>query len=360
MSSQDLKVCPGWRIARTAALPVFSDCTGVIPTYKRYDEVVRLLDAVVRLEDKPYEMVVIDGEASGVLGQKLKEWASNKRLPFDLVYAQSEPGLTLQRNAGIDLTTAPYVFYFDDDTVPQPGYFHHMRRIFVEDRKMEIGGIGAAITNEMDKPIPRRWALRYKFGLVPRDLPPMQYYPSCIHVPRGLLKMFTGVKPADVIPGGATAWRREVLEKCRFSEYFKGYSQGEDLEMSLRVGKDWKLVCCGDAHILHLHASGGRPRYFRRGRMDVVNRYFIWKRHTPDVAFRYKTLFWGDIAFLIGMELVWFVARPWRAEPLVTASGMVAGVLKCLFRPPRFEEPPPRRHYVLNYKDQAQFAVGRS
>lgn len=326
---------------------VLADCSALVPTYNRPAMVIRLLEAIAGLPDQPGEAVVVDGHPSGELGAVLRRWAEDKKPRFDLVYARSPAGLTRQRNAGIDVSTGAFLYYFDDDTVPLPGYFHEIRQVFAADASGRLGVVGACITNEMDHPISGRWRLRLALGLVDRELGDMRYYRACTSLPRGLMKLFHGVIDVDIVAGGASAWRREVFDTERFSEYFQGYSQGEDVEMSLRAARRWKLVCCGDARILHLHASGGRPMYFSRGRMDIVNRYFIWKRHTPDAEPRYVLRFWLDVPFQIVMELATWLRRPWQAAPLVRACGVAFGGLECLVRPPRYEEPPARRQYTL-------------
>lgn len=342
----EVQMLKGWRIAGHGDRAL-QDCSGIIPTYNRFSMVIRILEAIAGLPDQPGEVVVVDGHPSGDLSDKLRDWAQGKRLTFDLVYVHSKPGLTVQRNAGIDASSREFLYYFDDDCVPQPGYFSSMRRVFVEDREKRIGVVGACITNEMDHPIAGRWRLRLKLGLVDPNIGPMRYYRSCTSLPRGLMKLFSGVIDVDIVAGGASAWRRDVFRTERFSEYFQGYSQGEDVEMSLRAARRWKLVCCGDARILHLHASGGRPLHFARGRMDVVNRYFIWKRHTPDAEFGYVARFWLDILFQIAMEGVTWLTRPWRFAPLLRAFGLAFGAMECLVSPPKYDEPPAGRRYAL-------------
>ncbi len=318
----------------------------MVATYKRPDDVLALLAAIHDLQEQPSEIVIVNGFPNDGLRGKVWDWAQANALAFDLMYVDSKPGLTLQRNIGIDLTSGEFVCFLDDDAIPLPGYFSAMRTVLLNDSLHSIGGVGGCVMNEIDRPISRRWRMRFALRLVPR-LEPMIYYRSCTHTPRGLMKPFSGVRDVDVLPGCTWTFRREVLETNRFSEFFEGYSQGEDLEMSLRVGKQWKLVCCGDAQIIHKASPGGRPRFFERGKMDVINRYFIWKRHTPDAEPRYITLFWLDILFLHAMDLAWFCARPWRPDSLFHAVGLFVGSLRCIFAEPTFEEPAPHRRYAL-------------
>ncbi len=335
---------PGWRIPGSGG--ALEDCSLIVATCDRQQELMRLLERLLRMAEPPGEVVIVDGRPTEESCGALRAWVESRRPSFDFCYAESPAGLTRQRNAGVDLSTRPYLFFLDDDAVPLPGYFTEMRRVFDEDRERRVGGLAGCVINEMDKPIARRWRMRFALGLVPR-LEPMVYCPSGTHTPRGLLKRFSGVRKIDVMPGCAWTLRREVFDTDRFSCFFEGYSQGEDLEMSLRIGRRWEILCCGDAGILHLPGAGGRPMSYRRGVMEMRNRYFIWKRHSPHPGARFVWAFWLDTAFLIAMDLAWFCVRPWRFEPLGHARGTLTEMVRCLALPPAFEEPPARREYVL-------------
>ena len=341
----DMITLHGWRTpAHTRG--DCDDCSLIVATYNRHVELMRLLDSLLEIPDPPGEVIIVDGRPDAEFSARLREWTERQSIPFDFVYAQSPAGLTRQRNVGVDISTRDYLFFLDDDAVPLPGYFREMRRIFVDDRARRTGGIAGCVINEMDKPVVRRWQLRFLLRIVPR-IEPMIYYPSGTHVPRSLLKPFSGVRRVEVLPGCAWTFRREVFDTERFSCFFQGYSQGEDLEMSLRVGRRWELVCSGDARILHLPAGHGRPASYTRGRMEMRNRYFVWKRHTPRPAMKYVVSFWLDTALLVGMDLAWFTVRPWRIEPLGHALGTLCEMFRCLAQPPRYQEPPVRREYRL-------------
>src|SRR5690606_24729970 len=145
------------------------------------------------------------------------------------------------------------------------------------DAPERIAAVCGTIVNEMNKSrLSLRWRLRFLLRLVPRG-EPGRYYPTATSVPKNRLTPFTGVREIDIVPGGAAAYRRKALERHRFSDFFTGYSQGEDLEYSMRLRREWEIRWCGDAHVLHNHAPSGRPPRFAHGRMAVRNRFFIWK-----------------------------------------------------------------------------------
>lgn len=342
---------PGWRVearergARPESGPLLENCSLVIATYDRQEELKRLLGALLAIADPPAEVVIVDGHPTPEFSRELWWWAESKAIPFDCVYVESPPGLTRQRNVGVDISTRRYVFFLDDDAVPLSGYFQETAQVFENDRGMRIGGIAGCPMNEVGRPLVGRWRLRVALGIVPR-LDPMSYYPTGTSMPHSLLLPFSGVRRIDVMPGCGFTLRREVFDSERFSCFFQGYSQGEDMEMSLRVGRRWELVCCGDARLLHLAAKHGRPASYTRGRMEMRNRYFIWRRHTPRPGARLIARFWLDVAFAAAMDAAWFCCRPWRPDPLGHAAGVMMEGLRSLVRPPRFEEPPARREYM--------------
>lgn len=320
------------------------DCVLIVPTFQRSQEVITLLEALTRLPDFPAEVAIIDGSPTDSTETVIKRWAESKMLRFDLKYVKSPPGLTRQRNVGLDACDREFIFFLDDDCRPHPGYFSSIRDVFVADKCQEIGAVRGFLTNGIHKPITRLWRLRFALGIVPRGQPG-RYHACGTSGTWDMVPTFRGVRPVDVLAGGASAYRREVFSKHRFSEFFYGYAQGEDFEMALRIGKEWKLLECGDALVDHNHAEGGRPDGFARGKMVFRNRYFIWQRHSPDARLQDRIRFWADHVLVFGYYLAGFVTRPWRLYFFGYAAGTLWGALLCLISPPHYEEPVARRQY---------------
>jgi GT2 family glycosyltransferase len=336
---------PGWRIPPTAD-GAYQDCCLVIATHNRPAEVIDLIGSLSQRKDVPGEIVIADSSLRRCLNEQLRIWSSQSPLPFELVYVHCPPGLTLQRNIGIDISTREFVFFLDDDSRPLDNYFCEIRQVFVKDIEKRIGAVGGSVVNEMNRPVCRRWRLRLAIGLVP-NVEPMMYDSCGTSTPKGLISRFQGVRRVEVLPGCAFAFRREVLEQHRFSSFFGGYSQGEDLEMSLRVGASWEVVCSGEAEVVHQVAPGGRPTSFEKGCMEVRNKFFIWKRHRPTTRLIDRVRFWVDVALLFTFDLLHFFRRPWRMANLKHAAGLLFGTWQCVFAPPQHSEPEARREYQL-------------
>jgi GT2 family glycosyltransferase len=322
----------GWRTP-SRKRPALRDCSLVIPTCNGGREVERVLDTLLALPDSPGEVVVVDGDPACDLDVRLRAWIARTAAPFALAYVASPPELTRRRNVGVDISTRDFIFFLDANAIPLPGYFAETRRVFEFDRQRCVGGVSGIVVNQTR----RLHRLRRALALLP-PVEAMLYHRSGAHTPREFLAPFSGLRRVDVLPGCASAWRRDVFTGLRFSCFFQGNPEGEDVEMSLRAGRSWTLLCCGDARVQLARLEPAAVPGYDAGRAHVRNRWFVWKRHvrTPDL--RHTARFWcGSVLSAAAMAAY----RPRYA------AGILAGIAGCITDPPRFVEPPPRREYVL-------------
>jgi hypothetical protein len=66
----------------------------------------------------------------------------------------------------------------------------------------------------------------------------------------------------------------------------------EDAHFSLRAGRQWKLLQCGDAHCEELHSPRGRVDRARIGYKSVVNYYYVFCEVAHPLTWRHKLRFW--------------------------------------------------------------------
>ncbi|MCG3148773.1 MAG: hypothetical protein PCFJNLEI_02220 [Verrucomicrobiae bacterium] len=338
----------GWRAPATdeRGLP---DCTLVVPTWKRPVPMAELVRALAQLPDPPAEVVVVDGSPDTATSDALRAVTG---LPFELKYIRSPVGLTRQRNVGVDASTREFIFFLDDDCFPEPEYFRRLRQIFLDDRAGRIGAVRGFLINGVNLPVGAMWEWRARLGICGRE--PGKYYPTGMTWTWNGTKPFAGTRPIDVLAGGAVAYRRAVFAKHRFSEFFAGYSSGEDLEFSRRMAADWELVASGEARVDHRHAAGGRPGGFEFGRMAMRNRYFIWRRHSPQAGIGAWWKVKLDEMLILGRELGNVIRGPARGAAVARFLGRIWGSAECVVRPPRYEEPPARREYEFDLADSCK------
>lgn len=338
----------GWRTPADRA-GALADCSLVVATFRRPDDVRALIARLLALGEPPAEVVVVDGAPDGATERALRDAVRAAGRAFDVLYVRSPAGLTRQRNVGIDASRGAFVFFLDDDCLPEDGYFAAIRACFLEGGE-SVGGVCGFVVNEVGRPLSRRWRARLALRIVPR-MEAGAYDPIGASMPYAVGTPFAGCRPVAVMPGCAMAFRRSVLERQRFSSYFSGYAQGEDLEMSLRVGREHALRWSGAARAHHLQSPGGRPGTAEKARMEIRNRHFIWRRYSPHPPVVERLRFWGDVAFSLSWDAATFLSRPTSLAPLRHAAGALLGAAQCLVAPPHHEEPPARREYDVLLED---------
>jgi glycosyltransferase involved in cell wall biosynthesis len=150
----------------------------VICTHNRPADLRRCLDAVALLDD-PVEVIVVDSASSPSCEDLVASYAS-RVLSLDYVY-ESQPGLSIARNRGIERSTCAIVAFIDDDAAPLPDWAGRLAGSFVDADVACAGGTcRAAFTT--DRP---RWLsdrlLQFsgitRIGDIARDVTASSDYP---------------------------------------------------------------------------------------------------------------------------------------------------------------------------------------
>ncbi len=189
----------GWRKPASIAGGL-ADCTLIVATFRRPDDLFALLSSLCALPNAPSEVAVVDGSPDDRSEHAIAPWARDTDLPFDLLYIRSPAGLTRQRNAGIDATSGGFVFFLDNDCVPEPGYFETIRACYLSGADGGPGAVCGFVDNEVGRPLSRRWRLRLALGIVPR-LGPGAYFPTATSYPYALGGKFAGARRVECDAG---------------------------------------------------------------------------------------------------------------------------------------------------------------
>ena len=84
------------------------------------------------------------------------------------------------------------------------------------------------------------------------------------------------VVPVEWLNLGCTIYRREALPDPPFDPQFTGYSLMEDLALSLRVGRQWRLANVRKARIFHDSQPGPhKANVSAMATMELVNRHYV-------------------------------------------------------------------------------------
>ncbi|MBA2274792.1 MAG: glycosyltransferase [Actinobacteria bacterium] len=272
----------------TPTTPRTAPSTFLITTRNRPQELRRLIESILGQSVLPQEIVLVDASDvpdEGGLRERIESAG------VDFVFLTSKPGRTHQLNIGIDASSGDIVLINDDDVVLEQRYHEAMLSVF-EQGGASVGGVQGTIIGDTLKPLPMR-AFRALFLLsrhtkdAPGRLLPSGYYTTPVRPTR--------LREAEALRLCGLAFRRGVFADHRFDETLEGYALKEDIDLSYRVSRRYKLFVTPDARFHHLKSPGARISVRQKSRMHVINNYRIHRRnlkHTPasGIAFAWAVL----------------------------------------------------------------------
>tara|TARA_R100000935_G_C2839123_1_gene169990 strand:+ start:441 stop:1433 length:993 start_codon:yes stop_codon:yes gene_type:complete len=288
----------------------------IICTYHRPKALLLLLESVKMQTMYPNQILIIDGSRDDRTKEALKTTIFSS-----LSYFQVEDhhrGLTKQRNFGISRVGAniDVVCFLDDDVVLERDYFEML--IDTYQKYPEAIGVGGCIKDVVEwvpynesnsvqyddyskdgyvRKLGSRNVLRKKFNLLSQD--PPGYMPKFSNgLSTAFLPPSNKTYKVEFFMGGVSSFRKELLNKLKFSEYFEGYGLYEDMDFCLRASKIGKLYVNTAAKLDHYHEPDGRPNQFDYGKMVIRNGWYVWRVKYPNPDFKSK-LKWHVTALLL-------------------------------------------------------------
>jgi len=352
--------------------------SAIIPTKNRTDDLKECLDTLLMQTLLPDEVIIVDNSTNDETEQYIKDWKNSAG--FKLIYIkQIEGGTAVLRNIGIDNSIGDIIFLLDDDIVLDKEYIAIIMDIFTGDTAKEIGGItglgGCDLkdigTLGFENPAEVKDILRdmgdlgqrlqelaldrygrdifkqstanyfiWKIAKWARDAATtiflMESRQKGRVLPSGFRSDFPRGKLAvpfvyvDTLPG-CVCYRREVLDEFKFDENLElfPYAVSEDQELSMRVGRKYKLVATSMAKLIHKRSPGGRVDLRGQFASIVVNHHYIVRKnmnHPINMA----SFWWATLGILIS-SLVTLLFRPSR-ESWQRLAGTIEGIRMCATR----------------------------
>jgi GT2 family glycosyltransferase len=266
----------------------------VTPTFRRPGEVAGLLENLSQQRVLPHELILVDGAPADELETETTVRRIEESLPFPVRYIRYGGGTAIQRNRGIEEATGDFVAFVDDDIRLEPDFITALLAVFNTDPTKRVGGVVGYRTNEHFKGQEAlRWQWYRRLKLLKTYEPGRYDFESGYPINANMQPPFTGVRRVDFMTTACAMWRREVLASgLRFDVFFRDYGVLEDAHFSLRAGRTWELLQCGDARCLHLGSPNGRANRRRVGYKYVVNYYYVFQDVVRPLTWRHKLRFW--------------------------------------------------------------------
>jgi GT2 family glycosyltransferase len=259
------------------------------------------LDSIAAQTLLPQEIVIVDASDTLELAKRLDTWSGRDKIR--VLCIRSEPGLTRQRNIGVEASFGDVVFFFDDDIVLEKNFIEEIVKIFENDAGREIGGVAGDILGARKVRMKRqRWRLLLRRLFFLFDFSKGEFRLSGFGTwPYGLDE----IQYTECLPGGEVAYRREVLEEFSFDERLTGYAYMEDVDFSYRVSRKYRNVYTPSAKCSHIQPESERlNRTERKSRAErkkmlLTNHAYLFRKNMPQTL-AHKAAFWLSV---IGLKL---------------------------------------------------------
>ncbi len=266
---------PRWgryRLMKPLIIPV----SAVVPTRDRAPVLRRTLLSLAEQSALPAELIVIDGSSAEPSRKVVEEFEKLVSGHIAICWRRAEQlGAAIQRNQGVAAASQPFILFFDDDVLFEANCLAHLWTAIGADPL--LGGVNAMITNQ--KYLPPGRVSRTLFTLLHgRNEPTFAgriIGPAVNLLPEDRDDL-SDVVSTEWLNLGCTLYRREALPNPPFDSVFTGYSMMEDVALSVRVGKNWRLANARTARIFHDSQVGSHKADISAlAEMELVNRHYI-------------------------------------------------------------------------------------
>lgn len=250
--------------------------TAIIPTRNRAQSLERTFVSLLTQDSFPTEIIVVDGSDNAATKNLLNSLSGIFPTPCRPHWVIAKQlGAAPQRNQGCELATQPVYWFFDDDIVFDAECLNRLWRGLQSDPG--IGGVSALITNQRYHPpgLVSRTLFALLNGRRERTYAGRILGPAVNLLPEDNDDL-PEVVPVEWLNTTCTLYRRQSLPKPPFDSVFTGYSLMEDVALSLRVGRSWRLANVRSARIFHDSQPGTHKSDLRAlSCMELVNRHYI-------------------------------------------------------------------------------------
>lgn len=209
-------------------------------------------------------------------------------------YIHTAPGLTRQRNRGIDTATGDILYFFDDDTILKPEYLATMQDTFTQFPHY-IGGMGNVTNIAPYRLTPHR--IFKKIFFHQHDYGTGNFTLSGVPTHVYGTQKFRTIK---TIGGCCMSFRKKLFEHERFDEKLNRYGYLEDADLARRAGKWGTLFYQPSARLEHHHSPLNRDAIVDNRAMFIANSWYLFfKNEWPEHKIKFVPFVWSNVGYVI-------------------------------------------------------------
>ena len=242
----------------------------VIATKGRPDVLLATLRSVTACDPPPEEVLVVDGDPERS-AESVVDAVSGSGDSLSVRYLHSRPGLTIQRNCGIDEASGEVVVFLDDDVEVARNLFAVLDDAYGD--QSVVGATGRILeAGERRFGNTRSAARRLLFRRGAEGSMTAFGYPRRIQdVDRE--------RDVEFMQGCFMTARTEVAARLRFDEALAGYALAEDEDFSYRLSREGRIRYLPAAVVDHKNIGFRSLGSREFNRMVVRNRAYLFRKN---------------------------------------------------------------------------------
>ena len=265
----------------------------VIATRNRPDALRLSIPRMLKQTRPPSQLIVVDSsdnhEATVEAVNEASEGSS-----ISCVIIASEPGLTKQRNRGLDEVEHPITFFPDDDSIWFPEVAAKKMAVYEADSSRKVSAVCGreVMTPPKDFGVEKILysmkssdKLRQKVAFLRRLHEGKLAEDPARVLGKSFIAEFKNqfptlgskdeIVPVEWMTGFRMSFRTEVIREVRFNEIFTNYSLFEDIDASFGTWSHGAVVAANSAHIYHHKSPERRDSGRQLGAQQLINKAYV-------------------------------------------------------------------------------------
>jgi len=275
----------------------------IICTRNRVNDLMLCLESIEAQTHLPDEVLIVDASDDEHLGTLLK------KQPFDALsirYIHTEPGLTRQRNIGIENASGDILFFFDDDIVLEKEYIEKVVDVYNDKRLNNVGGVQGIDLNTKESFLKGKRRLIFcRLFLLSRSDRYAKLLPSgsTTHLDMASPEIRYSKDPirVNLMSGCMMSFHKKVFYDFKFDENYAGYSHGEDVDFSHSVSKKYNMYFTPSAKAYHNQNQDKKNWYGTEDfvRSNMRANVYLFRKHLRHNPLNYFAILWSWLGLLI-------------------------------------------------------------
>lgn len=303
----------------------------IIATDKRSGPLAECLLSLNQQSLLPQEVIIAHGGSDAETEELARALSADDSYKIKLRYYRTGPlGAARQRNAGAEAAAGEILLFLDDDVVCERDFIREIAQVFEKDKSGSTAGVSGTIVNQTYTRLSRLNKRLFDFCLKKEERG--SSYAGKVVGPavNFLPEDKPGIEQAvEWLPSCCSAYRREVFLKNKFNQGFSGYSFLEDVELSLRIGRAFKLINTTRARLFHKDLGGASHKdWVEIGRMQVLNRWSVMTDILEKKSPTDKLRFFYYQAYCLVTEAGPLLREPLLKKALLRWRGRLLGLWK--------------------------------